>query len=299
MKSISFASTLLTIALLACLVSCYSTIPVTDITPVSLPLPVKPTIDVKTQVDTMALGDTVLVFTGCPNALITKATHKINDPSYRYRTGLEQVIANGESINVYFSDSTSYYYDTGNRLVRERKEYTGGSRTDQTFTYSPGLLVRRWVSYDQFGVEKQVFPSSMALNDRGYDNRGVYNALGQQIRPDDKYGNNFETWVRNNLVKENISNDAVWIRFNHNYDLTHLSLPNPYQFEGLGSKNLVVSEIYYPTVNGDTVRTNYTYQFNPLGRVKRKIQTSTTTSTGSTNPSRSSVSVTDYEYRCP
>lgn len=183
MKPVSFSSTLLTVALLACLVGCYSTIPATDITPDSIPLLVKPIIDIKIKVDTMASGDTVLVFTGCPNALIAKAIHKISKPSCAYRLGLEQVIVNGESIDVYFADSTSYNYDTGNRLVREQKEYAGGRRTDETFAYSPGLLVRRRVSYDQFGVEKQVFSSSMTLNDRGHDNRSAYSALGQLIRP--------------------------------------------------------------------------------------------------------------------
>ena len=106
--------------------------------------------------------------------------------------------------------------------------------------------------------------------------------------------------MRNNLIKESISNDAVWIRYNHNYDLTHLSLPNPHQFEGLDSRNLVVSEIYYPAVNADTVRTNYTYQFNALGRVKRRVEASTYRRAGLTKPPIPyPISVTDYEYIRP
>ena len=117
---------------------------------------------------TIPATDIEPVFARCPDAIIASEVHKTSGYHYGSTAGKERVVVGGKTVDVYFIDSVAYSYDKRGRLVREQGVSTGG-HTDETFTYSPGLLVSKWISYDKLGVERQVYPWSVALNDRGYE----------------------------------------------------------------------------------------------------------------------------------
>lgn len=271
MKHISLTITLCTLTMLTCLVGCYSTIPATDIEP---------------------------IFSPCG---IAKEIHKAT----RYETSSvvneEQVKAGGVAFAVYLTDSVTYSYDCKNRLLQKQVDYYEGGHSKEIFSYSPGKMSSVITYSNKQGAITSQRSYSVGLNAQGFDNRYNYNAEGQRIKPDDRYGNRFETWENGNLTQESIGSDVLVLQL-YKYDLTHVAMPNPRQFDGLGSRSLVVGRKFFPSVNGDTLQTDYTYRFDDKGHVKRIIEAHTVYKRDYhpvNKPAPNSVYVTDYEYTCP
>ena len=117
----------------------------------------------------------------------------------------------------------------------------------------------------------------------------------------------FERWVDGNRVYLYHTGEDYVNKIESSFDLAHLSAPNPRQFEGLGSKNLLLLDIYtifntYEHVWQRVYHADSYYLFDVQGRVSRKIIVYTSYGEGDlplAGGQPNYTNVTDYKYACP
>ena len=204
----------------------------------------------------------------------------------------ELLTIDGKSVTVYITNSHEYSYNSSGNLAHERISYTQ-SFQDTYFSYASGKLTSKSVSSNASGVITQVYSETVPLNDQGYDARSRYDAEGIVISR--SYVS--EKRVESNPIQLVIDDDGRIVKLNYTYDLTRSSLPNPRQFEGLTSRNLLLTASSSGFHCCGPSHSEYRYQFDSQGRVTRRIGLNWKGEFPDSSPVET-VYITDYEYEC-
>lgn len=256
----SFTTSLLQLALLFSALGCYTNIPAVSMEPI---------------------------------CRIVRETHKSNEYRTVSRVGQERITVGSEAIAVYFDDSVDYSYDVQGRILHEQKRGTNNS-TDTKYSYTGSRLNSEWIAYTKDGLISQVYSSSLALNERGYDARRSYD--GDDI-PLPSSGVRIEKRIDGNIIHQVVDNVDRTTTLNYTYDLTRLSRLNPRQFEGRFSRNLLLTESNSGYSCCGPRHIEYQYQFDSENHVRRQIRVVWSGELTDGLPPET-IYVTDYEYNC-
>ncbi len=228
-----------------------------------------------------------------PVCLIVKEIHKSNAYTSVPKGEKEQVMIDGKNVAVYFDDSVMYRYDGQRRISNQFRTGVGGHSTSE-FTYSASKVSVVFTSYNANNLLIQVYPYSVALNERGYDARYTYDEEGIQGRLSYVLSEKREN---GNPLQQVIDGGFRLTTLNYTYDLTHFSLPNPRQYEGRMSRNLLLISSSSGTSCCGPWHYEYRYQFDVQGRVSRRICLEWRVELPDGLPFQT-VYITDYEYEC-
>lgn len=257
------------------------------------------------------------------NCRIIKTTYKT--PTLTRETKLISepetiTLDNKEKIQVSTVIKTTYKYDAQNRIIESRRENTLTYYLER-FTYTDDYLIQ----YTEFTAVGTLAPTvildTIQLNKQGLVSR--YNDLGEPflLYNTDKqpignlyYPAKTHMYENGNLIQ--VMDNAFWIERDgqfvpidyrlkrYNYAVDRPNIPVIYQFRGQSSRSLPLKEVWekyqssqFP--DGPVYQKTYTYSYDKLGRVKRRVAHGIPIRRGwMTEDDLYGVGVTDYEYEC-
>ncbi len=230
-------------------------------------------------------------------------------------------LEDGRKVEVSTTVIAQYFYDARGQITdRKQKMLLGSWNFNYTYT-STALYIRNESKRDD-EQKSVVGTDTIRLNEQGYilrlDSKPgpalyFYNQQGQRLG---KYGNIpalFNQYQNGNLIREVFTGVGYTVNgqrvdmpddlYTYRYDTLRPNLPVIYQFEGKASRNLPIERIDYSSElpSGPVYRKSFTYFYDALGRVKRRI-----TYGKALNPQWGleddlyGIGVTDFEYEnCP
>ena len=229
----------------------------------------------------------------------------------------------GEKIQVSFITKTTYEYDNQRRIIEVSEQLLEGDYRLTKYIYtSTTVMIDTETLAHQISNKPYTLRDTIQLNEQGLISRQrglgdpylLYNTdkqpIGTSYHPD-------KTHVYENGNLKEVIENASWIERNGqltptDYMLRHFSynidrpnLPLVYQFRGQLSRNLPIKEVWemhqssqFP--DGPVYQKIYTYTYDKLGRVKRRVVNGKALNPGwLIEDDTYGVGVTDYEYECP
>lgn len=238
-----------------------------------------------------------------PSCLVTKAIYKTGH-KYRSNDEMEQVIVNGRKYAVYLQEERYYTYNAKGNLIRELQK-TPLSSSEIKYTYSSSQIWRQTVNTNN-GIITQNILDTIRLNSQGFDDNFIYNEQGLMLT--------YKSWAKTATVKVETHNQVYhsapyqglgqlineWI-----FDINRKSVPQIYQFLGVGNQNLISSVTTVAkgipfVTNGLVYHVDYNYEFDTFGRVKHETQVDTDYPDSSwpfiVNPG--GIGIIYYDYEC-
>ncbi len=230
----------------------------------------------------------------------------------------------GSKVEVSQVGDATYRYDMQGKIVEIRDQAPGGSYFLYRYSYGSQLIKYT----EAFGAS--VMPPSLYTNrdtvgllDNGFqtylsrDGKPVftYNADGQLVSTNIVRPSTTNRYENGNLVEQ--IHQASWIEENgqlvpvdyqlrqFTYNTSRPNIPVVLQFAGKASQNLPTKELWsmrrstqFP--DGPVYQKTFTYIYNPLGLIKRRITHGTQLYAGwLIEDDLYGIGVTDYEYKCP
>ncbi|MBO0932027.1 hypothetical protein [Fibrella aquatilis] len=238
-----------------------------------------------------------------PACRIVKTAYKtiyISGP----KVGYEKLMAGNKSYDLYTWVEYKYTYDADGRVIKQ-ESFTWGGYSTVVYMYTATKLYTRRVNASKDGLDTQIVLDTIPLNRHGFDDRSIFDEQGHVMLYKGVKNMEPSRWVDNNKTYSMMPLEAGKIYRVATYDLTRLALPYIFQFEGVGSKNLVSSittnasgSPFYK--EGPVYKQDFIYTYDTNGRVVRQVQVDTEYS-GSNwqfaeNPGL--IGVYDYEYSC-
>lgn len=228
----------------------------------------------------------------------------------------EVIEINGQIYNVSVLTTSAFRYDQRGRLLEELRRHWRNYTDTLTYAHDE----KRVVIYSSLvhGGERYRTTDTLRLNERGLaENKpgdyltASFDNDGFLLRGERVQNGEYVRLITQTIVNQNITSIVDYLRgsfgtMTKRYPqyIARPNLPNSTPFYGSTSRNLPDEEIisnkgsiYYS--DGPKYRTRYLYQFDQLGRVKRRIAYGVTLNTDWPFVfDEQGIGITDYEYEC-